>query len=95
MPKALGVLLGLAVFLGVGGTVLGQPSAGEQKSPPLQGNPNDQSPHSKAPTNAQALAECVIREQADHTGMPKSEAETACRQRLATKGQQRRSQTRK
>jgi hypothetical protein len=61
----------------------GQPSSNDQHAPLLQGQPDDRQAHAKAPTDAQAIAACTVREQADHTGMSKSEAEAACRERLA------------
>ena len=84
MLKTLGVVC-IAVAC-AGGAVWGQPSSGDQKAPALRGHPNDRQPHAKTPTDAQVMAECVVREQADHTGMPKSEAAAACRKRLAPKG---------
>lgn len=81
MLKTLGVVcIALAC---AGGAVSGQPSSGDQKAPALQGHPNERQRHDKTPTDAQILAECIVREQADHTGMSKSDAEAACRQHLA------------
>jgi len=69
-----------------GGAAWGQPSSSDQHAPLVQGHPNDRQPHAKTATDAQALAACSVREQADHTGMSKSEAVAACRARLAPEG---------
>ncbi len=87
MKKTLGALC-LTLCFWAGGMVCGQNSSSEQKPPQLQGHPNERGAHAKAPSDAQVIAECALRKQADHAGMSKAEAEASCRQNPALKGAQ-------
>jgi hypothetical protein len=91
MFKTLGmVCIALAC---AGSPVAGQPSSADQHAPLVQGHPNERHPHTRTPTDAQAIAACIVREQADHTGMSKAEAEAACRARLAPEDTHQRTDT--
>ncbi len=91
MLKKLGVICLVAGC--AGGAVWAQPSASDQHAPLLQGQPTDRQQHAKTPTDAQVMAACIVREQADHTGMSKSEATAACKQHLAPESAHQRTQT--
>lgn len=52
---------------------------------PITGDPQDKTSRPRSPTDSEVLAQCIAREQADHTGMSAKEAASACRQQLTPK----------
>jgi hypothetical protein len=80
-------ILVVVAFVGFCGTAGAQDrSRTVAPAAPIEGNPQDRTAKAVPPSDSELLAQCIVREQADHTGLSAKEAEANCRERLTRKG---------
>jgi hypothetical protein len=75
----------IALAGGVGPALADDRSPPAAPASPITGDPQDKTSRPRSPTDSEVLAQCIAREQADHTGMSAKEAASACRQQLTRK----------